>query len=74
MTRGLKQHGPAPPLAFDTRSTECPYDEGTETDDPPVGRRTGGAGSTECPYDEGTETRNACAISPGMGWFHRVPL
>jgi len=37
-------------------STECPYDEGTETGDVVSALVLALWSSTECPYDEGTET------------------
>jgi len=56
MTRGLKLVVGVGAIGIAAaRSTECPYDEGTET---PRSERVRWRRrcSTECPYDEGTET------------------
>jgi len=56
MTRGLKRvDSIGVNREGSTSSTECPYDEGTETVRAMRHRRRPRC-STECPYDEGTET------------------
>src|SRR6185503_1108020 len=67
MTRGLKRDVTVTFGTGSAGSTECPYDEGTETtwDDMPP---RGGQCSTECPYDEGTETISGWRWSKPADW------